>query len=523
MSRGDRGALVRALRLVGERTSDSWTAPTSDPRRAIGSGAEWVRDRLVALAASNGRSAKVLDRICLDVDGSACSWVSATGTDRRMVRALIEGAAGAMDADEGGPGASSRFPDLPDETDYEPLASSSAMEGGVGASARIGVIATPDVAARLMLDELDSLGVRVGGVMSVWQALASAWDAPDVGAGGVRADRIVADERPMTAVVAVDPEGSRVVWVWSEHGRPLAAGSIRLSKARSSGDESSGRIGEEPASTLGEQDIARLALEWLSWSAQIGRTPARAVCIGPFGRLDESVEDVLDAGGAARALATVWPGASVDVLEESDPIGRTLTMLAERGEARDVGELGELATRPGRAHRSMYIWLSGALALGGIAAGVMAFQLWSSASDLKAQRDQINANRVEILNEVGLDREKWKQALLELQSIHGALYGQQNNVRAEPIMPVMAAFDRLTFVLANPDWDLVTISVGSTAVSVRVTVPDVRTAEQLEQAVLSITAGLLEWTPMDKRERAGAVDCNLTGTWSAAARERATP
>ncbi len=524
MTRDDRGAVVRALRLVGERTSDSWTAPSTDPRRAIGSGAQWLRDRLVALSASNGRSARVLDRVCLDVDGAACSWVNASGTDRRLVRALIEGAAGSggMDTDEGGPGARTRFPDLPDETGYEPLAPRG--DDAAPASPRVGVMATPDIPARLLLDELDALGVRVGGVMSVWQALAAAWDAGDGGGGGVRADRVVADERPLCAVVAVDPDGPRAVWVWSDNGRPVAAGSVRLLRARedAGGEDEHGRIIDEAATTLCEQDVSRLGLEWLSWSAQLGRTPARAVLVGPFGRVDESVAGVLDAGGAARALTAVWPGASVDVIEEPDPIGRTLGILAERGEAQGAGELGELGARPGRAHRSMYVWLAGALALGGIAAGALGYRYWSAADALREQRGAILDNRNDILREVGLEQDKWRQAMLELETIHGVLYGEQNT-RTEPIMPVMSAFERLTFVLSNPEWDLVSISVGSTAVSMRVTVPDVVTAEQLEQGVLSITTGILEWTPMVKRERAGAVDCDLTGTWSPEARGGVTP
>ncbi len=519
MSRGDRGAVVRGLRLVGERTNDAWAAPSTDPRRAVGSGAEWVRDRLIALAASNGRSARVLDRVCLDADGAACSWISATGSDRRMVRAMIEGAAGALDDDAGGPTPGARFPDLPDETEYEPLVD---RDGGEGASPRIGVIATPDVPARLLLDELDALGVRVGGVMSVWQALAAAWDSGDGASGGMRADRVVADERPLSAIIAVDPEGARALWVWSDHGGPVAAGSIRLSRARGGGDEGLGRIGEEASSTLSERDVSRLGLEWLSWSAQLGRTPSRAVCVGPFARPDETVEGVLDAGGAGRALSEVWPGASVDVIEEDDPIGRTLAMLAERGDAREAGELGGLSARPGRAHRSMYVWAAGALALAGIAAGALAYRYWSSAGELGGQMIGIAGNRIEILEQVGLERQQWGQARLELESIHAGLYMQQT-ARTEPIMPVMDAFDRLTFSLSNPDWDLVTLKVGSTAVQVRVTVPDVVTAEQLEQSVLTITAGLLEWTPMEKRERAGAVDCNLTGTWSARARSGGSP
>jgi hypothetical protein len=85
---------------------------------------------------------------------------------------------------------------------------------------------------------------------------------------------------------------------------------------------------------------------------------------------------------------------------------------------------------------------------------------------------------------------------------------------AEPIMPVLQEFETLSFVLSNEEWDLVTLSVRPTAVSVRVSVPSVVEAEAFEDAVLSITGSNLVWTPMDFRERGERVDCSMTGQWS---------
>ncbi len=509
MSRSDRGARLDGLRLIGAHTSDTWSAPMSDlPPGSVRAGAEWVRERLAALSERNGRSGKILDCLCLDVDGSVCSWVGAGQGERQVVRAMLEtGIGDEPGAGPGaGPGAASRFPDLPGELDLEPLGEGGDGGGGGG---RLGVMAIPDVPARLMMDQLDALGVRVGNVMTIWHAAALAWDAStgDPG-GGLRSDRVVASDSPLTGVVLIDAAQGRCLWVWSDAGKPIAAGSMRVSVSRS----------DEPGATMTESDTARLGLEWLSWSAQLGRTPGRVSVVGACGQADELVEGALDGPELGAALSRACAGATIDLYDVEDPVGQTLTRLAERGEGsvRSGPGLKELATRPVRAHRAMYIWAGVAMALGAGGLATLANSFLDQKRELSKQIEQAKENRIAILRQTDLQpATEYKDAMLVLPGKIQALKAE--SAPAEPIMPVLEEFETLSFVLANPEWDLVSLSLTPAAVSVRVSVPDVVQAEAFEDAVLSITGSYLSWTPMNFRELGGRVDCNMTGQWTEAA------
>lgn len=494
MSRLDRGARVRRLRLIGAHTSDEWSAPGGeDPAQTIRLCAEWVRDRLVSLSERNGRSGRVLDSLCLDADGAVCSWVGSGQGERQVVRALIEAGV----AEEGHAGAASRFPDLPGETELEPLEEDS--------PGRVGVMAVPDVPARLLMDQLDAMGVRIGGVTTLWHALAEAWDpgAGDAG-GGLRTERVVASDAPLTGVVMVDPGEGRCVWVWSDAGRPIAAGSMRINVSRA----------DETRATMSAPDVSRLGLEWISWSAQLGRTPGRVVLVGACGEADEHAEGALDGPDLGRAISEACAGATVDMFDVPDPVGETLTRLATRREGRGVVRRGleDLARRPLRAHRGMYVWAGVAMLLAAAGAGVLAKSLWDARAALNEQIEAAKANRIEILGQTDLSPTEYAGAHLVLPGKIAALRG--GDAPAEPIMPVLQEFETLSFVLANEEWNLVTLSVRPTAVSVRVSVPSVVEAEAFEDAVLSITGSNLFWTPMDFRERGDRVECSMTGQWS---------
>ena len=500
MSRSDRGARLEALRLVGAHTNDTWAAPAGEtPASSVRAGAEWVRERLAALGERNGRSGRILDCLCLDPDGAVCSWVGAEQAERRVVRALIESG---VDTDgAGGPGASARFPDLPGETEVEPLESPG--------SPRVGVLVAPDVPARLMLDSLDELGVRVGGVTTLWHAMARVWD-PGTGdpGGGLRGERVVASESPLTAVVLLDSADGRGVWVWSDGGEPIAAGSMRLGVSRQ----------DPPACTMSEADVARLGLEWLSWSAQLGRTPERVVVVGPCGRADEHAEGALDGSALGGALASACSGASVDLYDVDDPVGETLGRLATSEGAPVEGGLEELATRPVRAHRAMYVWGGVALLLAAVGLASLAYVFWDQKNELNKQIELARQNREAILARTDIPPSEYGGAIMVLRGKIAAL--QQESDPAEPIMPVLEEFETLSFVLANPEWDLVSISLTPTAVSVRVSAPDVVEGEAFESAILDITGSNLSWAPMDFRERGDRVDCSMTGQWAGAASGR---
>ena len=221
IEREDRGAVLRCLRVLGAQTDDTWQAPTGDTGldptgRSFASAASWVGDRL------NGRlGGRVLDRLCLDVDGAVCSWVTSNSTETRLVRAVIE-QENTQDSDDPfavGQAGAGRFPDLPGEVGYQALGTNRPKgEGAV----RIPVLAVPDVAARALIDALDESGVQIGSCVTLWQAMLKAWSA----GSSSSSERIVVETHPVVAVVLCVP-GDRVVWAWGRSGTPIATGAFR--------------------------------------------------------------------------------------------------------------------------------------------------------------------------------------------------------------------------------------------------------------------------------------------------------
>lgn len=203
LKRADRGDVLAGIRLVGEYTDDSWQAPSNaggefEPvehvRVAADAAGEWV-----AQALRSSKGSKTIDVACLDVEGSACAWVTAPSEQPTVVSAAYSH----LGAEDGGVAIA------PAElSTIEPMSS---IAAGTGEERRIGLIASPDSVARLFLDELDHRGITVASVCSLWQALARAWDPS--GPGGdlvhtrLREDRVVAVEQPTMAVVMIEPSG----------------------------------------------------------------------------------------------------------------------------------------------------------------------------------------------------------------------------------------------------------------------------------------------------------------------------
>lgn len=495
--RADRGAQLVGLRVVDRHDEATWHAPMSDSPD-LSADARQAAEWLAAKLSSNGR---MLSKLVVDSDGGVCSWVSASDTSEPVLRAIIE-----RPFDEEGASSGERFPELPGETALQPLIT---KPGGkkhrAGEADRVPVLALPVVPARSLVDELDRLGVRVGSVEALWQACAEAWD-PSARArlGGDRAERVIAEQEPTSAVVLFDPAG-RLVWSWSRGGTLIAGGSMRLltELAGASAPDVIER-GQTRRAVVRQDDIARLGSEWLAWSLQLGVAPSRVIIVG------EPSESGLSAAEVGQALSSTWPDATIDFIREQDPVGATLSRLADSDGPESEG-ISELTNRPGRAHRAMYRWSAAALLCGAGVLGAAAWRITRATAELKEERSTISQMYADLCAREELAP---PTALLDLDRRLQALKSTQRDISKliEPPRPILEELEALSFVLSSDDLTLRDLSLTSVSVTLKVDVPQTETYESLRQAINSISGSSIDWrsTPISRNNR---IEASFTGTW----------
>jgi hypothetical protein len=524
IQREDRGAILARVRLIGRSTDDAWNAPRGelDPLGTgdAGQAAVWIAEHL-----ESKLGGRTLDRLCLDLDGAVCSWVPASAADPGMLRAVIERDGAAASDDDGfgdamGQGAG-RFPDLPNELGYQTI---NTEPGGATALAegRAAVLAVPEVAARRLVDALDEAGVQVEGCVTLWQAMALAFE-PRTGSAG--ADRVVAENSPLIATVLCVP-GERVVWAWSRAGSPVAAGAFRT-RIGSAGaaqaflledgeSEPPAHDGSEASETaLG----GRLAAEWLAWAAQFGAFPGRVTWIGPLARDGAPDQPGLAPAQIASALRRAAPDATVDVIDDADPIGLTMQRLAERLDDepraldRPDARLASLSNRPGRVHRAMYHWLAIVLLIASAAIGAVGYEFWGQRAGAREALLEVRANQRALLEQGAPELAGDPYPTMKLRERLDAQRGPAP-VRIPTPKPVLRELETLALVLGNPDYQLESIDISGFAVSFVVKVNDTRAYEDLVDALSNIGGSSINWNSFNPRPDREKIRVNGTGTWS---------
>ncbi|MCH7791582.1 MAG: hypothetical protein IID31_04790 [Planctomycetes bacterium] len=484
LSRTDRGDALAGVRLVGEHTEDSWRAPVNHGgefeavehvRLGTHAAGEWVANALRA-----GRRRRSIDTVCVDVDGSSCTWVTSPSERRTMVAAAY-----AQAEEREGQATSAGL------STVEPMSS---VPAGTGAERRVGLMAVPDSVTRLFLDELDRRGIAVRRVCSLWQLIAEVWDpsgpGADVAHTRLREDRIVAEEAPASAVVLVEPCG-RLVWVWSASGKPIAGGSMRL------------RASAEGQCLLKPWDMARLGTEWLAWSAQTGCAPRRVLVIVP--PLDtEGDPGGLSAAEVGEHLGRAWPNASIDLAVEADPVGETLARavrVAEAGTVQDEG-LVALTRRPGRTHRSMYRWWAAALLAGAGTLGAMATSLYRRAGTIESQLGMIEDRQREILRESASHQDLASEMEFprRLETLRNEAKGRRaSRVRVSDSdlpKPILAELLNVAFALEGGQYDEIEpklIELGPLACRVEIWVPEGTLAYDFQESLVA-ACEVIEWS-----------------------------
>lgn len=558
------GALIRAVRLVGDRLDVAWSPPArrggeiADPGEIVDStraAARWVAQQLPS------RGAKSLSSVCVDVDGGLCLWLSAPSSDPAIVAAAMSHGRSADDggASEGGGGAGlmalvAAGAGMERSVQALDASGASSRAKATGERRRMAVLSVPDLTVRIFLDELDALGVEVDAVSTLWHAMAAAWDPDRRRAGGRSlADDGLADSPPQcSAVILLDPgaapgredgDGSaasgRLIWSWAAGGELVAGGAMRLRTVAvpsAPGDEHGNgeafegvrrvELASEGERTVvcGEPEVGRLIADWLAWGAQLGQGPSRILCVGPMPATQGA------GPGLVELLARGWNGAAVDAAVHPDPVGATLERTRdgtgvepERIASDPRASLVALSHRPGRAHRRMYHWAAAALVIAALAVGALGWRLGGAADEASQSAAKMRADLTASL--AGLASIAPNIATPAGQADPEAVLRstlaslQQSRPRLDHEEPILAELDRLIRAMAiedvNPEMKLEELFLSSLSGSARLLLPaDDGVTGQLITAELGKIPGLIDW----KGSGSGSMNrdnrvWNLSGAW----------
>lgn len=497
------------VRLVGTRSDESWRAP---PPAGEGTDAARVRSDIASAARWIAERAGVrLGLLCVDVEGSNCSWVNAPSVEPVMVAAAMDREGVSEGWRNGGL----------DSASVQALAPAPAGKRVVDpAGHRLSVLAVPDTLARLMLDALDDSGVDVARSVSLWHAMAMGWDpgSPVLAGSSVRGGALDGGA-PVSGVVLVDPEAARLIWCWSQAGELLAGGVVMASAT------------PEGAVKVAKSDLARLVSDWLGWSVQLGVAPVRIVCAAPDG--DGAGTDAdLSPAQVGAILGNSWSGATVDMAVHNDPIGATLSRLATAEttvgtDADGRASLVALSHRPGRVHRSMQWWTAAALIVG--AAGLLGvgYKAWRGAGAAATEKDKIvEQNRKDVMDAAPPP----SGDLVITETARGNPRGyleeriasklSQNKIPTglTQAKPILAELENLSYVLGTDQIEVDQLILTESLVQAWVFVPDTLTAESLRDALKQVAGDHCDWAL--KFSEGGRTKENmklvwLDGTWKA--------
>ncbi len=613
------GAALSGATLVHARGQAEWSAVLSTPRTrlgpspttenpansAVGNAPEGPEVRTLTeaqpLAAAATSLASWISKqlatvpgqpeltVCLDLDGSRCGWLSAPGTDETLVAAAISSAQLESQTGEGNSAlAWLGAGELGSDFSAQPLAGPSGKSAKAAALApaqRVVVLATPDLAARLVLDELDKLNITPARVVSLWHVITEVWQSASPASRSAAAAASsptnpnvvgeVASSAAVAASVVIDPEG-RLAWTWSSDRGLVACGSMLLRRVVSTpqnagvaASDSPGSLAviDEPSTApdpdapslveITRSDVGRLITEWLAFATQTGVAPSRLVCIGPDNLVCAGLDDDLPHASAVSAvgqtLGRVWPNTAVVAQIDPAPIVSTLRRAvvqandlglpgqrladksknaASRAVLVDVTDgragLPELSRRPGRASRKVYAWNFVMLAVASGLIAALGYKLSSVAGDFKQREIAEKNNLQDLLLEVRDVAPKAKDAFDPATSLRETIR-EMEQVRREikPEKPVLAELTRVLNALSelnDTKAELNSLTLGSAlAGSLAITVETADTGTVIGQALINQPSGTpwLEWS--QGRTRSRIQDGKTTREYSTAGLWKETP
>jgi hypothetical protein len=511
LERDPSGQRLVGLRLIGDQEEECYSVPEdASPSEAVRFAAEWIRARLDA------KSGDGIGMLCLDPRGAVCSWLDVPSSDDSVIKAAVRqkpaGAWGewtSMPAMAGSDAVESLVP--VGAASLEALGDNPTKPAGQGlvlkkkkdptlVNRRAAVLAMGDLPVRLMIDALDEMKIQVGQITSLWHAMASAWD-PAAEARD-NDDPLVSSAKVDTAIVLVEATG-RVQWAWSDEGRLVTSGTAMIEQDAFAGDDKACSFGS-----------GRLAMDWLAWTAQLGRSPRRVFCL-----IDTEHGSAAGTGAFGQAISKIWPSASVDLVPVEDPIISTFLRLQERtpgGKARrqipSTQQMSTLANRPGRAHRGMYRWIAAAIMIGAVGLGVLGFKTRASGKDAVREAATISATTNSlILSELGQNADPMFAAM-SLQTELDRLRAEGQNTDFTPIRPVLLALEEISFWLANMNGiELSSLTIDQAINLVKLDADSTASAEAAPGMLKN--AQLINWNDGNIRTTASKTIVNIDGFW----------
>ena len=500
LERTDRGLALAGVRLVGGHSDDHWNATTGGTPEAvletIDDAAVWIRQRLK----SGGGASKLLPILCLDTDGAVCTWTKPEDTTPEMINAAIDQLDSDHEDDLEGTIPSSmgeRFPNLPLEVNYESLSHEQTSDGS-----RRAVVAAPDIPARLLIDQLDSMGIRIGRVENIWSLIAQSWDpgAPhrsSSSSSSRASQRVISTDDPICGCVVLDPHRSRLIWTWSKEGQLLAAGSMCVNQGA-----------EGPQ--FHESDLSRLCADWIGWASQLGVAPLRVVLVLP------EHEDGLDANQFGSVFTKHWPTATTDLVTDPDPILATLrAALTIQEGATEQHSQSDLSNRPGRSHRKMYRWAGAALVIAGVAVGWTATSLYAQGSATMDEAKSIRSGMVEEIMKLQPPITQLRLPTVELQARLDRLISRSGPMQVTPTKPILEELETISYVLGMSGIEIESIQLTHTLVKIQIRVNDLALAEQINQSLRSIEGSNLQWRPQSELSRRGnLIEAAFSAVWN---------
>ena len=517
----DRGAQLAELRLLAGDRDDLWVAPSNENRRPDDPPAEhereaaaWLREAL----ATDKRTRDQLTAVVLDGTGSLFTWseVPAGVGPKAVIDAIRRGGrstgqTGAHDAEVSSPIALAPELDLPEGLSLEAMGSEAdpLADTELG-STRVGMSAVPDLATRLLLDQLDAQGVQVERVLTVWQAMALAWSVSSSQTKsqqhGLARPNSSADPSSVvevassttTAVVVLDASSRRLLWVWTVQGEPIASGWGRLA-----------RDGSVPASV-----VSRLCLEWIGWGSQLGRSPGRILVVQP---------DAMSGPGGvtpAAMIARQWPDATMDAVSLEDPLLATIARAADRiaGDTNApaaAGLMQELTHRPGRLDRSSRLWAGAAMLTAAVALGIAAWKLGQTSVQTAQQAQETRQTWRE--RATAIDPRALEPGVLDPFMYLRDLVAQAQREVA-PVArrrPIMRELESIALVIGYDNVRLQEINLSQLTAILKVRVDTTQTYEELREAMTSIAGSeLADWSATSRSVGNGPeVEATFNSLW----------
>ncbi len=368
---------VTHLRLLTPGREQEWRAPdleTIDPDSSqidslaevtarLAGAAVWLADAI----SPNNR----IGAICVGVEQAGCVWITAPSADSNVISAALRKRDQEW-GDAGVVGSAQALAEAPPARKMEftllPKRSPRVEQDAAKSTDPIHqtVLRLEDGAVSLWLDELDRRNIRVDTVLSLWHAAAQAWTTPSASASNGAA--------PLEAILLID-EAGQAIWCWAQAQSLLAAGRFHLPPAA----RDSAHAGpEDDTPDDARAEAGRLALDWLTWSAQLGDQPQRILLVAD------------NINRFAAELKRAWPAAKIDARAIHDPVGATLFALAKSENLARTAEsparsVTSLSTRPGRSHRRLFHWAAAAIFVLAFAAAAFGVRSFARASELRAE------------------------------------------------------------------------------------------------------------------------------------------